>query len=198
MMASKAAAKTPAKGKAQVKPKKKAAAKPPARKQVAAKAPASKRGRPSSYDPKLARMAQKLCELGATDIEIADATGIDVATVYRWQASHPEFCEALKTGKAASDERVVRSLFPKATGYTYNAVKILQHEGAPVIVSYREHVPPDTTAAIFWLKNRRRDEWRDKVEVAGSAENPLTLLIQEVQGRSLKPVQIVDGEASEV
>lgn len=118
-------------------------------------------GRPSVFKTEFVEQAEKLCVLGATDAEIADFFKINVGTLYRWKGQHPQFCEALKSGKAASDDRVERSLYHKAIGYTFDAVKIMQYEGAPVIVPYKEHVPPDTTAAIFWLKNRRRNDWRD-------------------------------------
>lgn len=124
----------------------------------------TERGRPSLYDPAFAVDAEKLCRLGATDIELADFFGVHVATLYRWQAQHPEFCEALKTGKFAADERVERSLFHRAIGYSFDAVKIMSYEGAVIEAPYREHVPPDTTAAIFWLKNRRPEQWRDRKE----------------------------------
>lgn len=119
------------------------------------------KGRPSSYKPAFVKQAEKLCFLGATDVEIADFFEISISTLKKWKAAHPEFVASLKLGKEAADERVERSLYHKATGYTYDAVKILQYEGNPVIVSYREHVPPDTTACIFWLKNRRAQDWRD-------------------------------------
>lgn len=122
-------------------------------------------GRPTDYREKFCEEARTLCENGATDVEVADALEISVATLYRWKNRHPQFCEALKNGKAVADERVERSLYHKALGYTFDAVKIFQYEGQPVVVPYREHVPPDTTAAIFWLKNRRPEQWRDKTEV---------------------------------
>jgi Homeodomain-like domain-containing protein len=122
-------------------------------------------GRPSDYSPKFCQQALEMCERGATDMELAEAFGVSARTIYRWQAQHPEFCQALKGGKEAADERVERSLYHKAVGYTFDAVKIMQYEGEPVIVPYQEHVPPDTTAAIFWLKNRRAEAWRDKTEV---------------------------------
>lgn len=122
------------------------------------------RGRPSSYKPEYVVQAEKLCRLGATDVEVADFFGVERTTLWRWAQAHPDFCNALKVGKEASDERVERSLFAKATGYTYDTVKVFQYEGDPVIVPYREHVPPDTTACIFWLKNRRPDLWRDKIQ----------------------------------
>lgn len=132
-------------------------------------------GRPSSYKPEYAEQATKLCKLGATDIELAEFFGVSDRTIYRWQAQFPEFCQALKAGKEASDERVERSLYHKAVGYTFDSVKIFQHQGSIVEAPYKEHVPPDTTAAIFWLKNRRPDLWRDKQqhELTGKDGGPI-------------------------
>lgn len=123
-------------------------------------------GRPTSYKPEYAEQAAKLCALGATDAELADFFKVTTVTIWRWQSAHVEFCNALKRGKDAADERVERSLYARATGYTFDAVKIFMPAGAkkPVYAKYQEHVPPDVTAQIFWLKNRRREEWRDKQE----------------------------------
>lgn len=133
-------------------------------------------GRPSLYRPEYVVQAEKLCKLGATDVELADFFEVDRTTIWRWSQQHEEFCNALKAGKAASDDRVERSLYAKATGYTHEAVKIFQYEGEPVIVPYREHIPPDTTAAIFWLKNRRPAEWRDRQEISGPNGGPIASL----------------------
>lgn len=123
-------------------------------------------GRPSSYDPEFAKQAQKLAALGATDIEVADFFEVDVRTIYRWKHDHADFCQALNVGKDKADERVVNSLYQKAVGYEQDAVKIFMPANAsePVYADYREKIAPDTTAAIFWLKNRRPTEWRDKQE----------------------------------
>jgi hypothetical protein len=128
--------------------------------------------RPSKYRPEFVAQAEKLCALGATDLELADFFGVDVATLYRWKISHPEFCESIKAAKVAADERVERSLYARATGYTHDAVKLFCYEGAVVEAPYREHVPPDTGACAFWLKNRRPSEWRDRQDVnhSGSVE----------------------------
>lgn len=125
-------------------------------------------GRPPKYEKGFDAQAEKLCRLGATDMETADFFGVTTRTLYRWKLDHPTFCQALKAGKDALDERVVSSLYHRAVGYTHDAVKIFMPAGAraPVYAGYREHVPPDTTAAIFWLKNRQSAEWRDKQEVA--------------------------------
>lgn len=128
------------------------------------------------YEPRFAAMAETACKAGLTDIEIADLFSVSVRTINNWKIEHVEFAAALKAGKAEADERVERSLFAKATGYTFDSVKIFQDKGSPVIVPYREHVPPDTTAAIFWLKNRRPDLWRDvsRQEHSGPNGGPIT------------------------
>lgn len=133
----------------------------------------SKGGRPSKYKPEFAGQAEKLCELGATDEELARFFGVEARTIYRWQAQHEEFCRSLKAGKEAADDRVERSLYHKAVGYKHDAVKIFMPAGAkePVYAPYTEHVPPDTTAAIFWLKNRRKEDWRDRHDYTGSFEH---------------------------
>ena len=123
-----------------------------------------KAGRPTDFKPEFAKQAVRLCALGATDIEIADFFEINIATLYRWKSKYPKFCEALKSGKNESDERVERSLYNRAVGYTFESEKVFCANGEVTRVAIREHVPPDTAAAFIWLKNRRRAEWRDRHE----------------------------------
>lgn len=132
---------------------------------VSSKAKTAKRGRPTKFDPAFIEQAQKLALMGATDKQMADFWGVSEQTLNAWKHAHPEFLESLKAGKLIADGTVVQSLYRRANGYSHDAVKILQYEGAPVIVPYVERYPPDTTAAIFWLKNRQPAMWRDKVEV---------------------------------
>lgn len=131
---------------------------------AASNQPKAKVGRPSAYQPLFTDQAKKLCELGATDVELADFFGVSINTIGNWKTAHPGFLGALKVGKEVADDRVERSLYNRATGYTFDAVKIMTVAGEAVTVPYREHMPPDVTACIFWLKNRRRDEWRDRYE----------------------------------
>lgn len=135
-------------------------------------APRSNAGRPTDYDPEFCKVAYEMAQGGATDFEIAQELGIAEATLYRWKSKHPEFRESLKLGKESADDRVERSLYHRAIGYSYQSVKILQNQGAPVVVPYVEHVPPDTGAATLWLTNRRGDQWRSKqaVEHGGTIE----------------------------
>lgn len=136
-------------------------------------------GRPSDYHPDFPEQARKICELGATDQEIADFFDVDVRTIYRWKHDHDEFCQALKAGKDVADERVERSLYQKAIGYEQDEVKIFMPANAesPVYAPFRAKIAPDTTAAIFWLKNRRGERWRDvkATEVSGPGGGPVAV-----------------------
>lgn len=123
-------------------------------------------GRPTAYKPEFVEQARKLCELGATDAELGDFFKVTIRTVHRWKIDYPDFAEALKVGKDRADDLVEQSLYKRARGYSHPAQKIMQNNGVPVVVDYTASYPPDTVAAIFWLKNRRKDEWRDKSEVS--------------------------------
>ena len=125
----------------------------------------SKTGRPSDYRIEYNEQVEKLCLLGATDIEIANFFNVDERTIQRWRLDFPEFCRSVKKGKELADSRVAESLFNRALGYKHEEDKIFNDQGSPLIVPTIKHYPPDTTAAIFWLKNRQPSKWRDKQEI---------------------------------
>lgn len=81
-------------------------------------------------------------QLGATDREVAEFFNVAESTVSLWKHQHLEFSEALKVGKAAADNRVEQSLYRRAVGYSYDAVKIMSYEGEYTHVRYVEHLPP--------------------------------------------------------
>jgi len=126
--------------------------------------PLPKQGRPTDFKEEYVEQAEKLCRLGATDMELADFFNVDVRSIYRWCHRFERFCQALRAGKEACDDRVERALYNRAVGYSHNAVKIFMpaNAPAPVYAPYVEHVAPDVGAATMWLKNRRGDTWRDK------------------------------------
>lgn len=128
-------------------------------------------GRPSKYKHKFCIQAKKLCLLGAKDSEIANFFDVDEATIHRWKLEFPEFCESIKEGKILADSTVADSLYKRANGYEHEEDVIFNDKGIPLVVPTIKHYPPDTTAAIFWLKNRRRTEWRDKQEIELSGNN---------------------------
>jgi hypothetical protein len=156
--------------------------------------------RPSSFCEKYIAKARTACERGATDAELASLLKIHPATLYRWKLDFPDFCEAIKAGKEIADERVERSLFHKAVGFDTKRIipvklKIGPNQERVELVEVDEHVPADTTAAIFWLKNRRKEQWRDKHEVEHSVDGDLAAVLMAARSRDAKPViEIVEPE----
>jgi transposase-like protein len=138
-------------------------------------------GRPTAYDPECIKIVKAMAKLGATNADLASEFEVSHATIDNWMIKHPEFLGALKEGKEAFDQRIERSLAQKAIGYERPVVKTTTFEnedGGTTVstVEYVEHVPPDTTACIFWLKNRKPKEWRDRHEFSGDPENPLQIV----------------------
>lgn len=115
---------------------------------------------------KYAEQARKMCVLGATDSQLADFFGVSESTLNLWKQKVPEFSESIKRGKIVADAEVADSLYKRALGYSHKAVKILQHEGSSYEHEYTEHYPPDSTSAIFWLKNRQPTKWRNDQTVS--------------------------------
>lgn len=127
-------------------------------------------GRPSKYKAEYASIAAAMCRLGATDAQLADAFGVSVSTVNLWKVQHAEFSESIKVPKAEADERVEQSLYRRALGYEHDEVDIKVVGGEIVQTDIRKYYPPDSTAMIFWLKNRKPSEWRDKQDVEHSGD----------------------------
>lgn len=115
---------------------------------------------------------------GLIDKEIAEKMNVSPPTLYKYKKMFPEIVEALRKGKELVDVEVENALYKKALGYNVSVQKafkvkdIVYNENGKKIseterIEYAEeeiHIPADTTAQIFWLKNRKRKEWRDKVE----------------------------------
>ena len=136
------------------------------------------RGRPPKYKPTFAEQATKLCLLGATNADLADFFRVAIRTVERWTVEHEDFCRAVKEAKDTADAKVERSLFQRAVGYSYDSEKIFNGKDGIVRADTREHVPPDVTAQIFWLKNRQRDRWRDKQDVEHTGDVTFTTIYE--------------------
>ena len=130
-------------------------------------------GRPNEFRQEYIDQAASMALSGATDDQIADGLGVSIRSLYRYSAQFEKFRQAIKYGKDHADDRVERSLYHRAVGYEHDAVKVaFNKDGKPLYAPYRERVEPDTTAQIFWLKNRRPKEWRDKIEqeITGDAK----------------------------
>lgn len=116
---------------------------------------------------------------GLTDEQIAGNIGINPKTLYDWKNKYSNFCNALKRGKEVIDIEVENALYKKATGYkeTANKVKIL-NDGTKIPYTEEVFYPPDTTAQIFWLKNRKPTEWRDKQDIDMSIKDMPEIIIK--------------------
>lgn len=136
-----------------------------------------KRGRPSKFTPAMLKQARFLAARGATDSELADFFEVSESTLNLWKLKHGEFSESLKEGKAIADSRVQAALFQRAVGYSYPDTHVSNHQGTVTLTPIMKHYPPDTTAAIFWLKNRRPEEWRDKIDGKADQTNEIRIVI---------------------
>lgn len=120
---------------------------------------------------------------GLTDEQIANNLGISSRTLYYYKNKYPQFLQALKRGKEVVDVEVENALLKKALGFKetvkkaikvknveYKDGKRLKETENVILVDEEQYIQPDTTAQIFWLKNRKRDVWRDKQEVDVNAD----------------------------
>jgi hypothetical protein len=159
----------------------------------------SQGGRPTKYRISFIRQAIRLGRLGATDKEVADFFEVVESTLKLWKSEHPRFSAALKSGKDQADARVEQSLYRRALGYSHDAVKIFcSKDGDITEAPFVEHHAPDTTACIFWLKNRQPELWRDKYEMdtMGLTRDRAARLLELVQ-RRLDALEGASGQASE-
>lgn len=108
---------------------------------------------------------------GLTDEQIAKNIGISRSTLNVWKDRYSDISNALKKGKDIIDRQVENALLKRALGYEYEEVKEKFEDG--VITErtvMKKEVVPDTTAQIFWLKNRKPDKWRDKPAYEDTSE----------------------------
>ncbi|SFM35489.1 hypothetical protein [Salibacterium qingdaonense] len=114
------------------------------------------------------------CRDGATEEEIRVRLGVGSSSFARYKNEYWELRETLKRGKQEADYEVEDALFKRATGYQYEEVTYeMGHETKRVV----KHYAPDPTSAIFWLKNRQPEKWKDKqdIEHSGGLNNQVDL-----------------------
>jgi hypothetical protein len=146
------------------------------------KATPGKPGRPSGFDKLNLDQVRMLALKGWTDREMADFFSVTEQTWNNWKNAHPAFFESLKDWKAEADHKVEQSLYQRAIGMKVREVRLTgggDDDEAPAAVETVKELPPDTTAMIFWLKNRKRDQWRDRVdnEHTGKDGGPVQFVI---------------------
>ncbi len=116
------------------------------------------RGRPGLYKPEMCEQVYRRCLLGATNEDLAEMLGITTTTIQDWKHKHPDFSAAIKAGKEEADEKVADSL-------------------------YNQALSGNTTAQIFWLKNRQSKSWREKTEIDHTSAG------EKIQGINVKFVE---------
>lgn len=119
---------------------------------------------------------------GLTDENIAHNMGIAICTLYAWCKDHPDISKALKSGKEVVDRIVENALYKNAIGYEYDETTIEKDMDGNVRSNKVVHkvMKPDTTAQIFWLKNRKPQEWRDKRETEISGKDGGAINVQNI------------------
>lgn len=130
---------------------------------------------------------------GLTDEQVAHNMGISRKTLYVWIEKYSDICDALKKGKDVADREVESALYRRAVGYrTKKQTRELRlnrktgKQEMKVVKETEEEVAPDVTAAIFWLKNRKPEEWRDKRDVEidglGDGQQKIDDILSQIKG----------------
>ena len=119
---------------------------------------------------------------GLSEEQIAHNMGIVRATLAEWKKKFPTLLDAIKKGKEVVDREVENALLKRAMGYeTVEEVEEPVEDKETGEVQMRvtkrvkKQVAPDVTAQIFWLKNRKPAEFRDKHDVEFKGELPVVL-----------------------
>lgn len=175
--------------------------------------------------PHLATIS-KWCGQGATDVEISSKLGISRVTLAKHRQIHPELLEAMEAAKERADMKVEAGLFKRACGYEYDEItlkpaidviakKLLKHaEAQGVKLSLKElqeafgstrvevcrvkrNVPPDTGAAMAWLTNRRREDWKHRHEQTIRVHDEAAILLDNAE-KKLEEVLAKEGKRGRV
>jgi hypothetical protein len=139
-------------------------------------------GRPTGYRPEHCNLAREHCLLGATNDELAEVFDVSPRTIDNWIAIHSDFAAAVREGRKRADAKVAASLYARAVGFEHKVERLFLYQGEPKSFSVTVSYPPDTQACMFWLRNRRCADWRDRrTEADGPVEDEFARLDAEVE-----------------
>lgn len=131
-------------------------------------------------------MLESYARDGLSDEQIAQKVGVATSTLYVWMDRFPAITEAIKKGKAPVDMEVENALLKRALGYDYEEVTHdlrknpeTGEQELMVVKVVKKHMPPDTLAQIFWLKNRKPAQWRDKPAEQDAKDNVIRVVFDE-------------------
>ncbi|MDU2895701.1 MAG: transposase [Clostridium sp.] len=132
--------------------------------------------------PKLDQI-EEWAKSGLIDTQIAKNLGISKDSFYKYKTAYIAFSDALKRGKEVIDLEVENALLKRALGYKYEEITKEPIKNNPTQLQITKQVTkevlPDVTAQIFWLKNRRPEDWRDKKEIFSSGSNTIQISLED-------------------
>lgn len=134
-------------------------------------------GRPSVFSEKVIGKIIELYGQGKTEEQVANIIGIHKDTLRKYKQRDQDFFFSSREAKALADEMVEASLFTRAIGYNHPEERVFCYQGEIYTHQSEKHYPPDTNAAVFWLKNRRPEVWKDKVHVETEESVPLVISV---------------------
>lgn len=170
-------------------------------------------GRPTDYRPEMCEQAEKWSWLGATNDKMAEFLNVSITTFKTWMATYPDFLAAVKKGREDADAAVVKSLYTRARGYTVREVTEdhtkkqatpgditvdeegelgQEYEVKPTVRVTIKEIPADPTSMIFWLKNRRPAEWRDKKDIDANVNGQIIFKFEQDAGNDPLPTDQQD------
>lgn len=131
--------------------------------------PTGGRKKSRKFSKELALRIVELASQGKSVNQISSDLGVSVYALNNWKGAQVGFKEAIQASRKVADELVVASLFQRAVGWQQPAIKIHYDKDQSRFVTYEytERFPADTTACIFWLKNRQRTQWSDSYDYNG-------------------------------
>lgn len=131
-----------------------------------------KGGRPTAFKIEYLSAIYKLCELGATDSDLADAFGVTRGTINNWKKKHPEVFIHIKSGKDDANEKVKMSLYNRAIGMSVKETKLASFEGEFTdSKQITKNYLPDVTACEIWLINRDPENWKSRNADRATGDN---------------------------
>ena len=147
-------------------------------------------GARGKYDSINLEQVERIAGLGLTDEEIGAVLGLSEATINNYKKRHPAFLESIKKGKLVADQRMVESLYKRGLGFEYTEVwkeplitktsdgKVLVDDKLSVTKKVTKLIPADPTCIMFWLQNRRRQDWRDRRGEAAGGQGTVTIVFE--------------------
>lgn len=131
--------------------------------------------------------AYKLAKIGATNALIAKKLKVNISTLFNWTKTHPGLKDSIICGRTEFESEVERALMKRAVGFTFNETKTIYNKDDDVITKHvtSKYYPPETSAAVFWLKNKFPDRWKERVESTVGLNDVTRSFLEQVINLSL-------------